>query len=141
MNDKNRWNKIKNESRQLRVKYKNLTKTMLYRLNSFDLRISRRSKKLKPSSIKDNINNNSIDEYEYDDLDSLDEIDEFEQLDDIRGICDDIRWNVLNDTINTTVYILTKYNELDKVICSLSDVQLQTRYHHICEYGLLIEFF
>jgi hypothetical protein len=77
------------------------------------------------------------DEYEYDDLDSSDEIDEFEQINDTRRICDDIHWNVLNETSNATVFILTKYNMSDKIICSLSDVDSYTRYHHVCEYGLL----
>jgi hypothetical protein len=75
------------------------------------------------------------DEYEYDDLDSSDESDEFEQIENIRGICDDIHWNVLNNTNNSTVYILTKYNMSDKTVCSLSDVQPYTKYHHVCEYG------
>lgn len=77
------------------------------------------------------------DEYEYDDLDSSDEIDEFEQIEDIDRICNDIHWNVLNDTNNATVFILTKYNMSDKIICSLSDVEPYIKYHHVCEYGLL----
>jgi hypothetical protein len=85
------------------------------------------------SSIIDN------DEYEYEDLDSPDEIDEFEQIEDIRGICDRIYWNVEND--NSTVYLLTTYIVLDKTACSFSDVEINTEYPHVCEYGLSFEFF
>ncbi|CAF4414183.1 unnamed protein product [Rotaria sp. Silwood2] len=81
-----------------------------------------------------NNNNDDDDEYEYDDLDSSDESDEFEQIDDIHGICDHIAWNALDD--NSTVYILTTYIVSDKVVCSLSDVESDIEYHHICEYVL-----
>ena len=76
------------------------------------------------------------DEYEYDDLDSSDEVDEFEQIGDTHRICDDLHWNVLNEASNATVFLLTKYNMSDKIICSLSDIDPQTKYHHVCEYGL-----
>ncbi|CAF0734551.1 unnamed protein product [Rotaria sordida] len=79
-------------------------------------------------------NDNADDEeYEYDDLDSSDESDEFEQIEDIRGICDQIAWNALDN--NSTVYILTTYIVSDKIVCSLSDVEPDIEYHHICEYG------
>ncbi|CAF1098078.1 unnamed protein product [Rotaria sordida] len=80
-------------------------------------------------------NDNADDEeYEYDDLDSSDESDEFEQIEDIRGICDQIAWNALDN--NSTVYILTTYIVSDKIVCSLSDVEPDIEYHHICEYVL-----
>jgi hypothetical protein len=72
-------------------------------------------------------------DYEYDDLDSPDESDEFEQIDDIRGICDQIHWNALHN--ESTVYILTTYIISNKTICSLSDVEIDTEYNHVCEYG------
>ncbi|CAF4832309.1 unnamed protein product [Rotaria magnacalcarata] len=75
------------------------------------------------------------DEYEYDDLDSLDESDEFERIQDIRGICDQIAWNALDD--NSTAFILTTYIVSDKIICSLSDVEPDHEYPILCEYGLL----
>ena len=78
--------------------------------------------------------NNNDDEYEYDDLDSPDESDEFERLNDIRGICAQIDWNVFNN--NSNVYILTTYIVSDKIVCSLSDVEPNTQYHHVCEYGM-----
>ena len=78
------------------------------------------------------------DEYEYDDLDSSDEIDPFEQIEDLRHICDDIHWNVFNETSNATVFILTKYNVLDKTMCSLSDVDPEMKYHYLCEYGMFV---
>ena len=78
---------------------------------------------------------NDEDEYEYDDFNSSDEIDLFERIEDIHGICDDIHWNVLNESSNSTVFILTKYNVLDKTMCSLSDVDPQMKYYYLCEYG------
>ncbi|CAF3576654.1 unnamed protein product [Rotaria sp. Silwood1] len=81
-----------------------------------------------------NNNDDDDDEYEYDDLDSSDESDEFEQIDDIHGICDQVAWNALDDS--STVYILTTYIVSDKIVCSLSDVESNTEYHHICEYVL-----
>ena len=83
--------------------------------------------------INSNVTNNN-DEYEYDDLDSPDESDEFEQIEDIRGICDQIHWNVFNN--NSNVFILTTYIVSDKIVCSLSDVEPNTKYHHVCEYGM-----
>ncbi|UJR37331.1 hypothetical protein I4U23_030039 [Adineta vaga] len=79
---------------------------------------------------------NDEDEYEYDDLDSPDESDLFEQIDDIRGICQKIDWNVHDDNSNSTVYILTTYIVSDQTVCSLSDVEIDTEYHHVCEYVL-----
>jgi hypothetical protein len=81
--------------------------------------------------------NNADDEYEYDDLDSPDETDEFEQIEDIRGICSQIDWNVFND--NSTVFILTTYVLSNKTVCSLSDVEPDTEYRHVCEYSMLFE--
>ncbi|CAF5110043.1 unnamed protein product, partial [Rotaria sp. Silwood1] len=75
-----------------------------------------------------------IDEYEYDDIDSEDQSDEFERIDDIRGICDQVDWNVLNN--DTTVYILTTFLLSDKIHCSISNVESNIEYDHVCEYVL-----
>ncbi|CAF0929613.1 unnamed protein product [Adineta ricciae] len=76
------------------------------------------------------------DEYEYDDLDSPDESDPFEQIDDISSVCQRIDWNVLNQNSNSTVYVLTTYIVSDATVCSLSDVDTDMEYHHVCEYVL-----
>jgi hypothetical protein len=34
------------------------------------------------------------------------------------------------------VYILTTYLVSDKIVCSLSDVESDIEYEHVCEYGL-----
>lgn len=170
MNDQGRWDRMKSKFQDMRVKYRTLRQKILDRLSSTGLRILTRSKKMKsipskPSSIpydthdkqydqKTNIsyinqtiiNNNSFivsydddeDEYEYDEIDSTDENDEFEQLQNIRGICDQIAWNALDN--NATVYVLTTYIVSDKTICSLSDVEPDNEYPHICEYGSSFKF-
>jgi hypothetical protein len=143
--DQDRWNRMKQQLRRMRTGFQNSTKKILNELNSSGLRIMRRSRRKKPSTSKQYNSNDSVviissnvnntdDEYEYDDLDLPDESDEFEKLEDIRGICDQIHWNVLND--NSSVYILSTYIVSDKIVCSLSDVEGNTEYHHICEYGM-----
>jgi hypothetical protein len=163
MDDQGRWQRMKDKFRELRVRYYKLKEKIVKELDDAGLRISRRSKKIKQSvkkqkqkiipddridsDIDDNYDHptehnltNSIqpnatdDEYEYDDIDSTDEGDEFEQLEDIRGICDQIAWNVINN--DSTVYILTTYLVSDKIVCSLSDVESDIEYEHVCEYGL-----
>jgi hypothetical protein len=143
-NDQDRWNRMKQQLRRVRIKYQNSTKRIIDRLNSAGLRIMRRSRK-KQQSFKQYQSNDSIvinnsnvtnnnDEYEYDDLDSPDESDEFEQIEDIRGICNQIHWNVFDN--NSNVFILTTYIVSNKTVCSLSDVEPNTKYHHVCEYGM-----
>lgn len=157
------WDRMKESLKNLRQKYRSLRNILVNRLSSTGLKILTRSKKIKDSPPPDpellehyaeyyidhdELNNtdpeimanissiiNDDDEYEYDDFNSSDEIDIFERIEDIHGICDDIHWNVLNETSNSTVFILTKYNVLDKTMCSLSDADPQTKYYYLCEYG------
>lgn len=106
------------------------------------LRLSKRVKeqKINETSVNDttNIHSGYEDEYEFEDPDLPDQIDVFEQLQTIRGICDQVAWNTLNN--NATVYILTKYILGNKVVCSLTDIEPDTKYHYVCEYGLLFKF-
>ncbi|CAF3690473.1 unnamed protein product [Rotaria sordida] len=162
MEDQGRWQRMKDKFRDMRIRYYKLKAKIVDELNSAGLRISRRSKKIKQSTKKykekivprpshsnndynydyydeQNITNSlhpnrttTIDEYEYDDLDSEDENDEFEQYDDIQGICDQVDWNVLNN--DSTVYILTIYLNSGKIHCSLSNVDPNIEYDHVCEY-------
>ncbi|CAF3549713.1 unnamed protein product [Rotaria sp. Silwood1] len=165
MDDKGQWQRMKEKFREMRSRYYKLKAKILEELSSAGLRISRRSKKIKQSTNKykekyiynpshsdmdygdeyydeHNITNfihsnnttTIIDEYEYDDIDSEDQSDEFERIDDIRGICDQVDWNVLNN--DTTVYILTTFLLSDKIHCSISNVESNIEYDHVCEYGL-----
>ena len=165
MDDQGRWKRMKEKFRDLRVKYYKLKEKILNELNEAGLRISKRSKKITQSARKHkekiipdhvdpevyddddnyykehnmtNLDSNNyttaVDEYEYEDIDSPDESDDFEKLDDIKGICDQIDWNVINN--DTTVYILTTYLIEDKIVCSLSNVEPNTEYEHVCEYGM-----
>ncbi|CAF1180370.1 unnamed protein product [Rotaria sp. Silwood1] len=165
MDDKGQWQRMKEKFREMRSRYYKLKAKILEELSSAGLRISRRSKKIKQSTNKykekyiynpshsdmdygdeyydeHNITNfihsnnttTIIDEYEYDDIDSEDQSDEFERIDDIRGICDQVDWNVLNN--DTTVYILTTFLLSDKIHCSISNVESNIEYDHVCEYVL-----
>jgi hypothetical protein len=163
MDDQGRWKRMKDKFREIRVRYYKLKEKVLKELDQAGLRISRRSKKVKQSVKKRkqnfvhdhvdpdvyddydyykdhnmtnlDLNNHStaVEEYEYEDIDSPDDSDEFEKLDDIKGICDQIDWNVINN--DSTVYILTTYLISDKIVCSLSNVEADTEYEHVCEYG------
>jgi hypothetical protein len=146
MNDQGRWQHMKDKIRETRV----LKEKFFDELNSADLRISKRSKKLKQKFIdsgtnyyknqtkKNNIFSNyttTVDQYEYDNLDFEDESDElFKQIEDLQGICDRIDWNVINN--NSTIYMLTTSFISDKAICSFSNVESNLKYQHVCEYGL-----
>ncbi|CAF4290448.1 unnamed protein product [Rotaria sp. Silwood2] len=164
MKDEGRWQRMKEKFGEMRIRYYKLKAKILHELNSAGLRLSRRSKKIKQTTQtykEKNIHNPSysnvdygyddydeknitnsiypnhttiLEEYEYDDLDATDETDEFEQFEDIRGICDQLDWNVLNN--DTTVFILTTYLISDKIVCSLSNVETNIEYDHVCEYVL-----
>lgn len=164
MDDQGRWQRMKDKFRELRVKYYQLKEKVIDELHAAGLRISRRSKKIKQSAkkhkeklIPDHIDpdvyddydyygehnrtnyifsndTTEVDEYEYENIDSEEEKDEFERMDDIRGICDQIDWNVLNN--NVTTYMLTTFLIGDKIVCSLSNVEPDIEYEHVCEYGL-----
>jgi hypothetical protein len=161
MDDQGRWKRMKDKFREVRIRYYKLKEKILDELNAAGLRISRRSKKIKQSVKKrkekfiydhvdsddyddyqeynmtnDNTSNDTVemDEYEYENLDTEEEGDEFERIEDVRGICDQIDWNVLNN--NATVYLLSTYLNADKIVCSLSNVEDDFEYEHLCEYGL-----
>jgi hypothetical protein len=170
MNDQGRWQRMKEKFREIRSKYYKLKEKVLDELNAAGLRISRRSKKIKQSTkkrkekfIQDHIDSDVYDdydydnqqnqtnlnlvsndtteivEYEYDDLNSEEETDEFERIDEIKGICDQIDWNVMNN--NATVYMLTTFLISTNIVCSLSNVEPDLEYEHVCEYGMEFFFF
>lgn len=170
MDDEGRWQRMKEKFREVRQRYYKLKTKILDELDAAGIRISRRSKKIKQSvqrrkqtfiadhldghEVYDDYDDNSlvnqtmiiptnetkeIEEYEYDDLDSDDQKEDFESIDDIRGICDQIDWNVLNN--NVTVYMLSTYLIQDKIVCSLSNVDDDQEYEHICEYGRFLDLY
>ena len=161
MEDQGRWQRMKEKFRELRARYYKLKEKVISELESAGLRISRRSKKIKQTVkkrkqnfIHDHIDSEhyddypddynelnrtndtiEVDEYEYESLDSEEENDEFERMDDITGICDQVDWNVMDN--NATVYMLTTFLIEEKIVCSLSNIEPDFDYEHICEYGWL----
>ena len=142
MDDQGQWQRMTDKFRASRVRYYKFKNKFIDELNAAGLRISTQSTKIKQKFINErngrkyNVANDTIkvDEYEYVNLDSEDESDELKQMDDIRGICDRIDWNVRNN--NSAVYKLTTSLISQKMICSLSDVEPDIEYRHICQYGL-----
>lgn len=85
--------------------------------------------RIKYNKLKETI----LNELQLNDLNSENEIDEFEQINTIQRICDEINWNIIN---NSTVYILTTSLISNKIICSLNNnIESNLEYKHICEYG------
>ena len=155
MSNPDQWEKMKKLYRQFRVKYRRLKEKILNRLNGTGLQFLSRSKKVKPTTTQAPsdfaLNTELIDailttstpssspfseptDYNYDYFDSTDEIDPFEEIDDTRSICHQVDWNVLYNHSN--VFALTTYIVSEKTVCSLSDIEEDHEYHHVCEYGL-----
>jgi hypothetical protein len=158
MENKGRWQRMKEKFGEIRKTYYKIKQKIIKELNDAGLRISRRSKKIKQTVkkrkqelIDDHIDDDYdyyydnmtisdfndtiiVDEYEYDNLDSEDEKEDFESIEDVGIICDRIDWNALNH--NATVYLLTTFKMDDTIVCSLSDIQSDMEYIHVCEYGL-----
>jgi hypothetical protein len=59
--------------------------------------------------------------------------DAFERFNNIRNLCDQFAWNVLNN--NSHIFTFTTYKIWGKLVCSLSDIDLNSTYEHVCEYG------
>lgn len=160
MEDQGRWQRMKEKFREMRMKYYKLKDKVVRELESAGLRISRRSKKIKQTVKKrkekyfddqmyddydylheTNQTNETmeVDEYEYENLDEEEDDHEFERMDDITGICDQVDWNVLNN--NATVYMLTTFLIEEKIVCSISNIESDFEYDHLCEYGRLAVLF
>ncbi|CAF1043599.1 unnamed protein product [Adineta steineri] len=129
--DQDQWQLMKNKFRKLFIRDYKLKEKFIDELNAAGLRISKRSKKIKQtvrnSDTYNHYNNERNDEYEYDNLNLADE----KQMNDIQGICDRLEWNFINN--GSTVYILKTSLISNKMICSLSDVESNIEYKHICE--------
>jgi hypothetical protein len=79
---------------------------------------------------KDKLMNSTTDEMNsfYDE-----ENNSFKRFNSIRGLCDQFAWNALNNHSHT--FIFSTYKNWDKVVCSLSDIDHNSTYPHMCEYG------
>jgi len=72
---------------------------------------------------------------ENDHIDSSDEYNNpFERFNHIRGLCNHFAWNVINN--DSHIFIFTTYKIWDKLVCSLSDINLNSTYEYVCQYGL-----
>ena len=59
--------------------------------------------------------------------------DDSKQLEDIRQVCDQFRWTVV--VADSNVFRLSKYLELNQIICSISDIDPDVNYRHMCQDG------
>jgi len=60
-------------------------------------------------------------------------VDDSEQFDNIRSVCDTLTWNVLKN--DSDVFILTRYLMSDKIVCSINDIEPNSSYEYMCQYG------
>ncbi|CAF1214242.1 unnamed protein product [Adineta steineri] len=121
-NDQQQWQQIKEKFYQIKIKYEKLKVKIVRQLASAGFKILRRTKKIIQNEI------------DYNEIDFTDENDTFDEIENIHNICDRIDWNIRNN--NATTFILITYIELDKTICSLSDVDNDRKYNIVCEYVL-----
>jgi len=66
-------------------------------------------------------------------INSFSDDDDSKQFDDIRKVCDQFAWDVLDN--NSTIFLLTKYLISNKIICSISDIDPDITYQHMCQHG------
>jgi hypothetical protein len=80
----------------------------------------------KPKTKSFNLKNNHI-------YSSDEDKDIIERFDKIRGLCDQFAWNIFNNDSHLVSF--STYKMSNKLICSLSDVDLNSTSEYICEYG------
>lgn len=113
------WERMKNNFQRDQMKYYRLRRNLLHALNLISLGILAGSKTFQSFLRKQN--QNFI-------------LDKFEQMENIQGICDQIDWNVLDPS--STIHLLRISSVSNRTVCSLNTVQSDSKYQHICEYGL-----
>ena len=59
--------------------------------------------------------------------------DAIERFDSIRRLCDQFALNIFNNDSHLVSF--STYKMSNKLICSLSDVDLNSNYEYVCEYG------
>jgi len=86
-----------------------------------------------PDSQSTNRIANEKDHSKKDDINSFSNDDDSKQFDDIRKVCDQFAWNALDN--NSTIFLLSKYVLSNKIICSISDIDPDINYQHMCQHG------
>ena len=56
-----------------------------------------------------------------------------ERFNSIRGLCDQFALNIFNNDSHLVSF--STYKMSNKLVCSLSDVDLNSNYEYVCEYG------
>jgi len=110
-NDRAEWQMIEDKLYQARLEFKPKTKSSDF--TNGDKKNNRNENDHIYSSDEDN--------------------DAFERFNDIRRLCDQFAWNVFNN--DSHIFTFTTYKILDKLVCSLSDINLNLTYEHVCQYG------
>lgn len=135
-NDKIKWQSAEDNFRRVRLNYYN------QRTKISDQ--SRRKKNMYYDNQIDDISDTQIDsqyttvdtnQKDYFKEEKIDSsiVDDSEQFDNIRHVCDTLTWNVLKN--DSDVFILTKYWMLDKIVCSINDIEPDRSYEYMCQYG------
>ncbi len=57
-----------------------------------------------------------------------------QEFDTIRDRCDQFEWSVQNN--DSHIFTFTTYKNWNKVVCLLSDTDLNSTYEYVCQYGL-----
>jgi hypothetical protein len=105
VDDQQQWKKMEDKLYQAQIEFKQKTKS------SDDLT---------------NENDNIYSSNEYNNS--------FERFNDIRGLCNYVTWDVINNDSN--IFTFTSYKIWDKLVCSLSDIDHNSTYEYVCQYGL-----
>ena len=122
--DQDAWDKMKENLRKLRRKYSRFKEKVLDRLNASHVKVLPPTRQIRP-----NDTSTEIEELDY----SSDTTDPFEDQENHRSVCQQVEWNVLHPHSN--VFLLTTYLKSEEVVCSISDIVADYRYHHLCELG------
>ncbi|CAF1247712.1 unnamed protein product [Rotaria sordida] len=148
--DEKRWQSAEDNFRQIRLNYYNRKKKKicqsrhegnLYDENQISHIICTQtdSQSLPPStttqsSISNTVIVNENDHFKKDEINSFITDDDSIQLNDIRKVCDQFVWNIVESDSN--VFLLTRYLISNTIICSISNIDPDMSYQHICQYVL-----
>ena len=146
VSDKKGWQSAEDNFRQARLNYYKRKKKLcqsrregkLYNENPIDHIICTQTGSQSTStrsSISMDIIANERDHSKKDEINSfiVDDDDDLKRFDDIRKVCDQFTWNALEN--NSTMFLLSRYLMSNKLICSVSDIDSNISYQHMCQYG------
>jgi len=136
VNDEIGWQSAEENFRKVRLNYDKRKKKFcqsrregnLYDENPIDHIIC-----TQPDSQSTNRIANEKDHSKKDDINSFSDDDDSKQFDDIRKVCDQFAWDVLDN--NSTIFLLSKYVLSNKIICSITDIDPDINYQHMCQHG------